>query len=438
MITTKHIKTLLAGLSLGACALANAQTIALDKVVAIVDDDVVMASELQQQINMIAKRLQTQQTELPPMDVLRDQVLEHLIRERLQLQMGNRVGVEISDQEINQAISRMAAGNKLTMEQFQQQLWTDGMTMSQFQERLRREMVISRVQKGSVNRRINVSEQEVDNFLGSQEGKFWISPDYQLGHILLSLSAAADEESVDNAKEKAEKIHQQLLDGADFRELAIANSNGQRALEGGDLGWRKTSQLPGLLAEAVPSMTKGDISQPIRSDAGFHLLKLYDQRGGEETIVEQAKVRHILVKPSTILSDNEALEKITNIREELNNGADFEELAKTHSEDIGSMLSGGDLGWSTPGQFVPEFEATMKDTEAGTISEPFRSQFGWHILRVDERRQQDFTDTVIRNQAANIIRKRRFEEELQNWLQEIRDEAYVELKLPPVKEAAES
>jgi len=432
MINNKTVKSLIAGLGLSLSAGAFAQTIALDKVVAIVDNDVVMASELQQQMAMISKRLESQNTELPPQDVLRDQVLEHLIRERLQLQMGQRAGVEISEQEITQAIGRMAASGGLNMEQFQQQLWSDGMSMAQFKERLRREMLINRVQKGSVNRRINVSDQEIDNFLESQEGKFWVSPDYQLGHILIGLSAGADEETVDDAKMKAEGLYQQLNDGANFKELAIANSNGQMALQGGDLGWRKTSQLPSLLAEAVPSMKKGEVSEPIRSDAGFHILKLYNQRGGEETIVEQSKVRHILVKPSTILSDKEAFEKITHIREELEAGADFNELAKNHSEDIGSMLSGGDLGWSTPGQFVPEFEATMNDIEVGKVSEPFRSQFGWHILKVDERRQQDFTDTVIRNQAANIIRKRRFEEELPNWLQEIRDEAYVEIKLSKI------
>lgn len=432
MINNKTVKSLIAGLGLSLSAGAFAQTIALDKVVAIVDNDVVMASELQQQMAMISKRLESQNTELPPQDVLRDQVLEHLIRERLQLQMGQRAGVEISEQEITQAIGRMAASGGLNMEQFQQQLWSDGMSMAQFKERLRREMLINRVQKGSVNRRINVSDQEIDNFLESQEGKFWVSPDYQLGHILIGLSAGADEETVDDAKMKAEGLYQQLNDGANFKELAIANSNGQMALQGGDLGWRKTSQLPSLLAEAVPNMKKGEVSEPIRSDAGFHILKLYNQRGGEETIVEQSKVRHILVKPSTILSDKEAFEKITHIREELEAGADFNELAKNHSEDIGSMLSGGDLGWSTPGQFVPEFEATMNDIEVGKVSEPFRSQFGWHILKVDERRQQDFTDTVIRNQAANIIRKRRFEEELPNWLQEIRDEAYVEIKLSKI------
>ncbi|MCV6624450.1 MAG: peptidylprolyl isomerase, partial [Cellvibrionaceae bacterium] len=380
----------------------------------------------------------SQNTELPPMNVLRDQVLEHLIRERLQLQMGRRAGVEIGNEELNQAIVRMAAANKLSPAQFEQQLRQDGMNLRQFKHRLRKEMIVSRVQKGSVNRRINVSEQEVDNFLASQEGKFWISPDYQLGHILINLSPTADDATVAATKAKIDGIYQQLQQGTDFRELAIANSNGQMALKGGDLGWRKTSQLPSLLAEAVPKLKKGEVSQPIRSDAGYHLLKLYNQRGGEETIIEQSKVRHILVKPSAILSDTEAQQKIEQIREQLVNGGDFNELAKLHSEDIGSMLSGGDLGWSTPGQFVPEFESTMQATAVGDISAPFRSQFGWHILKVDERRQQDFTDKVIRNQASNIIRKRRFEEELQNWLQEIRDEAYVEIKLKAEEAATET
>lgn len=427
MITMKNLKTLVATASLSASCFVSAQV--LDRVVAIVDDDVVMASELQQQLGLIAQRLQAQKTEMPPISVLRDQVLEHLIRERLQLQMGVRAGVKISQEELNQAIGRMAQSNKLSKEAFIAGMKEDGMTVSKLQERIRREMVINRVQKGSVNRRIHVSEQQLNNFLESQEGKFWISPDYLLGHILINLSSTADDEAVADAKAKVEELHEKLLHGADFRELAIANSKGQMALQGGDLGWRKTSQLPGLLAEAVPSLQKGDVSNSIRSDAGFHLIKLYDQRGGEETIVEQSKVRHILVKPSTILSDKEALEKVQHIRGELVAGGDFNELAKNNSEDIGSMLSGGDLGWSTPGQFVPEFEETMAQVKVGEISEPFRSQFGWHILKVDERRQQDFTDTVIRNQANNIIRKRRFEEELQNWLQEIRDEAYVEIKL---------
>lgn len=428
----KFIKSLAVLLAASSASLSNAQM--LDKIVAIVDSDVVMASELNNQINLIAKRLQAQQSQMPPLNELRKQVLEHLIRERLQLQMGARGGVKPTDLEINEAIGRMASSNKMSPKEFEAQLLQDGMTMNMLKDKVRREVIVDRVQQGSVNRRINISEQQIDNFLASQEGKFWVSPDYKLGHILIGISSSADADSKLEAKHKAEGLHQELIAGKNFSELAIANSSGQNALKGGDLGWRKTAQLPNLLADAVPNLKKGDVSEPIRSDAGFHIIKLYDQRGGGETIVEQAKVRHILIKPSTIVSDEEAKAKIIKLRQEVLDGADFEALAQKNSEDIGSMLKGGDLGWSTPGQFVPEFEKHMKLTTAGEISEPFRSQFGWHVLKVDERRQQDFTDTVIRNQASRLIRKRRFEEELQNWLQEIRDEAYVEIKLTDVEE----
>ncbi|TQV71787.1 molecular chaperone SurA [Exilibacterium tricleocarpae] len=421
------------GAALAAVALigslcAQAQTTTLDKVIAIVDDDVVMASELEQQLAIISTRIQAQQTQLPPEDVLRSQVLEKLIVDRLQLQMADRAGVRIEDGQINQAIARMQQANNLTAEAFAEELRREGMTPSTLREQVRREMVINQVQQGRVNRRIQITEQEIDNFLNSTEGKFWTSPDYQLGHMLIAVATGAGEEEKNAAREKAEQLFQQLQQGADFKQLAIANSAGPQALQGGDLGWRKTAQLPALFAEVVPGLKPGQTSAPFASDAGFHLLKLYDQRGGGERMVEQAKVRHILIKPSTILSDDEAREKLLDIRRQIVAGGSFEALCKEHSEDIGSMLSGGDLGWSTPGQFVPAFEETMKQTAVGEISEPFRSQFGWHILKVDERRNQDMTETVIRNQARNLLRKRRFEEELQTWLREIRDEAYVEIK----------
>jgi len=342
--------------------------------------------------------------------------------------MAERAGATISDAELNQAMERMRQGNKLSPEQFKQQLIQEGMTLSTLREQIRREMTINRVQQGRVNRRIKISEQEIDNFLNSKEGEFWRSPDYRLGHIMIPVSQTAPSEEVEQAKVKVEGIFQQLQKGADFKQLAIANSSGQNALKGGDLGWRKTAQLPGLFAKVVPTLKVGDTTEPFRSAAGFHLLRLYEQKGGGEQMVEQSKVRHILIKPSTILSDAEAHEKLEGIRQQILDGGDFKALAKEHSEDIGSMLSGGDLGWSTPGQFVPEFEKAMGETGVGQISEPFRSQFGWHILKVDERRNQDMSERVIRNQASNILRKRRFEEELQNWLREIRNEAYVEIK----------
>jgi peptidyl-prolyl cis-trans isomerase SurA len=405
-----------------------ARTVALDKVVAIVDNDVVMASELTQRMSMVTAQLQANQTQMPPEEVLRSQILEQLVTESLQLQIGRRVGIDISEAELDAAIGRMKQANNLTDEQFEQQLAQDGVSINGLREQIRRDMIIEQVQRGSVNRRIKITDQEVENFLKSKQGKFWASPDYNLGHILVSLPSTASAEEALTAESKAEDLHRRLKDGADFRQLAVAESQGQNALKGGDMGWRKSAQMPDLFANAIENLAEGDVTPPLRSGAGFHLLKLYGKRGAQEQLIEQSKVRHILVKPSTILTDQEAEAKLAGIRQQIVDGGDFAALAKEHSEDVGSMLSGGDLGWSLPGKFVPEFERTINSTSVGDISEPFRSQFGWHILQVQERRQQDMSDTVRTNQATRLLRSRRFDEERLNWLREIRDEAYVEIK----------
>lgn len=290
-------------------------------------------------------------------------------------------------------------------------------------------MLVRQVQQGSVNRRIQVTESEIENFLNSTEGKFWTSPEYQLGHILIAVPSGSSEAEIAELEAKAKALREEALSGADFRRLAVANSSGQNALEGGDLGWRKVAQLPTLFADNVVDLKVGDVTEPFRSGAGFHLIKLHDQRGGGEVLIEQTKARHILIKTNEVVNDTEAFDKLIELREQILAGADFAELAKEHSEDLGSALQGGDLGWANPGQFVPAFEETMAQLKPGEMSQPFRSQFGWHLMQVLERRQQDMSDTMIKNQAANLLRSRRFEEELQVWLQEIRDEAYVELKL---------
>ena len=406
----------------------QAATQQLDKIVAIVDNDVVMQSELEQRTTMVMAQLQTNNTQPPPEEVLRKQILEQLISESLQLQIGYRVGIDFSTEELDQTINRMKQANNLSDEEFQRQLALDGITINKLREQIKRDMIIDQVQKGSVNRRIQVTEQEVENFLKSKQGQFWASPDYQLGHILIALSSGASAEQEQQVQAKAQSIHQRLVDGADFRQMAVTESQGQNALQGGDLGWRKSAQMPDLFARGVESLRAGDITPPLRSGAGFHILKVYNIRGAQEQVIEQSKVRHILVKPSTILADEEARAKLAQIRADIVAGGDFAAAAKEHSEDPGSMLSGGDLGWSLPGKFVPEFERTINSTPVGEISEPFRSQFGWHILQVEERRNQDMSDTVRRNQANRLLRSQRFDEERINWLQELRDEAYVEIK----------
>ncbi len=407
--------------------LTTAEEVLLDQIVAVINDEVVMSSELQSRANEIYSQLQQSGTEIPPREALVSQVLERLILERIQLLKGRRIGIRFSDAEVNQAMEGMAKRQNMTLSEMVEKAHQSGTKLSAVRQRVRNELIIGRVQEGSMNRRINITEQTIDNFLNSEEGRSWTSPDVNLGHILLPLSAGAPRDEVTHIQEKILDLYNQAQGGTDFQSLAIANSAGQNALKGGNLGWRKTAQLPSLFITALQDLSPGQISEPIRSDAGYHLLKLYERRGGSQ-VVEQHNVRHILLSPSEIRSDEETLAAINKLRKEIQEGKDFASVAKKHSEDIGSAMSGGGLGWSVPGQFVPQFEKTMNTIDLNQVSEPFSSQFGWHILQVTERRKQDFTEDIKRSQARNIIKQRKFQEELQIWLQEIRDEAFVEIK----------
>jgi len=405
-----------------------AQVRVLDKIVAIVDDDVVLRSELEQRIDSVRIQISQSGTQAPPEDVLQQQVLDRLISERLQLTIGYDAGVRIADEELNQAIARIASSNKISVEQYIAQMMAQGSDIQAIREEIRNELIIMRVQQGSVMRRIRISAQELDNFLTSEEGRFVTSPDVNIGQILLSVPTGSNTMAIEAIVDRAESLYQQTKDGSDFRALAIANSADQSALQGGDLGWRKMAQLPGVFIEAVETLSIGEVSNPIRSDAGYHLIKLYERRGGEEQMIEQHFARHILLKPNQIRDQLTTIDQLKSLRERVISGEDFGVLAKEFSEDPGSGLNGGELGWSTPGMFVPEFEQTMDTIVINDISAPFKSQFGWHILQVTERRQQDFSEEILRNRAENMLRQRKYEEELQVWLQEIRDEAFIEIK----------
>lgn len=423
-------KTLLA--LLGAISMHSATVTAepelIDSVAAIVDNQIILQSTLEERMSMIAARAQGNQMALPDRETLREQVLEHLIVEQLQVQMARRYGVTVDDAQINQVIGNMIRENGLTEAQFTAQLAMEGMSVQALKERIRRDLLIQNIQRGLVAQRITVSDLEIDNFLKSAEAQFWLSPEYHLGHILVALPQSPSDADIEAAKSKATALYEQASKGAVFAELAIAHSKGPNALKGGDLGFRKTSDLPSLFADIAPKLAVGQVSEPARSAAGFHILKLYEKRGEQSQVIKQSRARHILIKPSAILTDEDAEKKLAKIRQQIIDGADFAEQAKEHSEDIGSMLQGGDLGWSSPGQFVPAFEKAMAETPLGEISEPFRSQFGWHILQVQEQRDEDMTEAVIRNKARNILTNRRFEDELQIWLRELRDEAFVDIK----------
>ncbi len=426
----RHSRPLLTALALALIASpALSQMRVLDGIVAIVDNDVVMASELEDRVSTIHQRIQESGNEPPPREILVSQVLDRLILERIQLDMARRAGVRISDDEINATIANIAQSEGLTPEQFLGMVVSEGLSVAALREQLATEMTLARVQQAQVNRRIYISEQEVTNFLASEEGRNFISPDVYLGHILLPLSSSASPEEAAATQDLARDILSRIIAGEDFRGLAYAHSADQSALQGGDLGWRKISELPDVFIDPVSTLQPGEVTDLIRSNAGLHILKLYDKRGGEQQLIQQSKVRHILLKPNEIRDDEATRARLMEIAARVHDGESFSELARQYSEDIGSALAGGDLGWSLPGQFVPEFEYTMNNIPVNQISEPFRTQFGWHILHVTERRDQDFSEDIMRHQAESILRQRKFESELQLWLQEIRDEAFVDVKI---------
>lgn len=428
----KAIKLGLVGLMMGVASWSYAQSsaVALDRIVAIVDEDVVLESEFNERKQAILARLQGQYQNLPPENVLNKQILEQLIIERIELGLAKRYEIEPTEAELDQAIARIAQNNRITPAQLEESLSQQGMTMTGLRQQIRRDLTINQLQQAVVNSRIKITDQDIDNFLASTDGKFATSPDFRVGHILIALPSSAGPSEIEELEQKAQSIYKQIKEGADFSQMAIAHSQDQAALNGGDLGWRKLAQLPELFAQRLVDLPVGEVSEPFRSDAGFHMLKNLEQRGGGATMIQETKARHILVKTSEIMDDRQAREKLLALRERILKGEDFAALAREHSEDTGSMLAGGDLGWATPGMFVPEFEETMAKSAINEVSMPFKSQFGWHIMQVVERRNTDMSDRVKRNQAANAIRSRRFDEEFQLWLTQIREDAYVEIKLP--------
>lgn len=401
----------------------------LDGIAAIVNDDVVMLSELRAETEMIHRQLLRAQNQAPPRDALARQVLDRLILDKLQLAIAQRAGAQISASELDQAVAQVAAGQGLSVEQLFAEAAADGLSRNWVRDKIRNEVIIDRVQQSIINRRIKVSDQEIDNFLNTSAAELLHSEELQIGHLMLPLSSGTDEQTVAATREEAEALREQILQGADFRQLAVLHSSGQNALQGGDLGWRAANQLPTAFAIALRDLEPGQVTAPIRTDAGFHLLKLYQRRGGDANLVRQSHVRHILIKPNQIRPDEQAQALAAELRQRILDGESFATLAREYSDDTGSALKGGDVGWSLPGKFVEEFAAVAESIALDEVSEPFQTQFGWHILEVTERRDQDFSEEIQRNQARHALRQRKFAEEMQIWLRELHDEAFIEIKI---------
>ena len=408
---------------------AQAERTLLDQVVAVVNDSVILQSELNARINTIVGRLRSQGTSLPPRSVLEERVLEQLITESIQLQMAERTGMRISDNELNETLASIASRNDMTLVQFEDQLVQEGVTYQEARQQIRSEMLTGRVQQRQVGNRVRITDREVDNYLKATEGQSRTNAEYELAHILIQVNNPNDEEEAAAARAQIESLRAEIVNGRDFRSVAVAESDASNALDGGNMGWRGEGQLPSLVADVVPELAVGEVSPVLENSSGFHLVTVLDKRGGDAAqLVEQSKVRHILIRPDETTSDSVAEAKIRELYKRLEEGASFAALAKGESDDPVSGSDGGNLGWVGPGQMVPEFEDAMMNAEVGELKGPFRSQFGWHLLQVQDRRQQDISSEIKRSEARQAIYRRKFDLELQNWLREIRDEAFIEFK----------
>jgi peptidyl-prolyl cis-trans isomerase SurA len=406
--------------------LLHAETV--DRIVAVVNDDVVMESELHRQVQRITAELTQQNTNLPPPEVLKRQVLERLILMKIQLQLANQNNLHVDDEILNRTISNIAAENRVSLERFREIIEQGGYNFSQFREDIRDEILIARLRQYQIDNLIHVSEKEVDNYLATQAQQGNSDTEYRLAYILIATPEAASPEQIAAARQKAEKILKRLRAGEDFNQMAVAVSDDSQALEGGDLGWRRLTELPAAFTEAVISLQAGKISDLIRSPSGFHIIKLLDKRSGEAQVIRQTQARHILIKPNEVVSAAEAQRRLQQLKHRIEAGEDFAELARSHSEDKGTAAKGGDLGWVSPGELMPKFEEIMNSLAQGEVSEPFETQFGWHIVQVLDHRDQENNDEILRAQAREAIRKRKTEEEYQAWLRRLRDESYVEYR----------
>lgn len=425
----------LTALALPAAALAQTRELSttgvpLDRVVAIVNEGVVLQSQLDNQSRLIMGRLRDQGTQLPSADVIRQQVLERLVLQEIQIQRAQRLGVQVSDEMLNEALRDVARRNGIPFEQMPVALEAQGIDYATYREEMRREITLSLLRQRDVFPRIHVSPRELDAALERQAGQADENTEYDVSHILLSLPESATADQIDKVELLARDIHARARSGEDFGQLALAYSNAQSALERGKLGWRRMGQLPQFIAEMIVKMQPGDVSEPARTPTGFHIVRLDETRGGDSgpMLVEQIHSRHILMRPNEVQDDATTRQRLAAIRDRILAGEDFEALASVTSEDPGSATRGGDLGWTSPGTFDPQFEEVLAGLGENEISEPFRTQFGWHIVQMLGKRTHDQSEEVLRQRVLTALRESKVDEETELWLRRLRDEAYVEIR----------
>ena len=407
---------------------AGVEAAELDRIIAVVDEDIVMQSELDEQAARVRDALRQQHTEMPPTTVLERQVLERLVLEKIQIQVAAQAGIKVSEKDLNKAIADIAKRNKLELPQFEKIIESEGVPFARFREQIGQQILIAKLRHEEVENRTRVTDQEIENFLRNQSNESESELEYRLSHILITIPSGASDTELKAARDKADDTLRRIDAGEDFGDIALRVSDGQQALEKGDLGWRKGAEIPSLFADAVSTMKLGENSGIITSPSGYHIVKLVDKRSGEKIMVEQHKVRHILIKPNALITTQQAKDRLLQLKMRIESGADFAQLARTNSDDRGTALKGGELGWVSKGQMVSEFEEVMMQTPVGTVSEPFRSEFGQHILQVVDVREYDGTEEVKRAGARRAIREQKMQERQQTWLRSLRDEAYVEYR----------
>ena len=402
----------------------------VDGLAAIVNEGVVLKSELNRQTELIALRAQEGGMTLPPDDVLQEQVLERLIVEEIQMQRAQRIGIQISDQQLNAAIGEIARNAGIQLDDMPAVLAEEGIEYGEYRRDMRRQMIMEQLRRIDVVQRISVSPREIAQCVDDLEDNVVVNSDFNLSHILISVPESANVEQFAEAEAEANLVYSQLVAGTEFSELAIRYSDSQTGLEGGSLGWRKGDQLPTLFSSVVGDMQEGDFSQPIRAISGFHLVKVNEMRGvNQKSEIDQMFVRHILVTPNEIIDDETAKQRLEDAYERIANGEDFGEVAKLMSDDPGSANDGGETGWTGAGTFVPEFEEVANNAETGVVSEPFRSRFGWHILEVMERRVYDNTEDLKESNCVERVRNGKLANESELWVRRIRDEAFVDIRI---------
>ncbi|MBT3426907.1 MAG: molecular chaperone SurA [Gammaproteobacteria bacterium] len=408
---------------------SQAAPVVLDKIAAIVDNEIIMVSELESRKTSIKAQL-TDPMRIPSDEILTNQIIERLVIESLQMQMARRAGVRVSDGELNEAMNKIAAQNNLSLQEFSEVLVADGISYNSMREQVQKEIMISRVQQGIMRNRIEITDQAIDNFLGSELGQSITADEYRFAHILMAVPSGADSEVIKQIRQQARDTLEEINAGADFQKLAMERSSGQNALKGGDLGWRKPDQLPSMFADIAETMKLGEVKGPIQSGSGFHIIKLEESRGARSNgFIDQTRTRHVLIKTTEIRTLEEAKELAMSLRDEIMEGREFGEVARLYSDDPGSALNGGDLGWSRAGEFVGAFEETVSNSEIDEVSGVFETAFGFHFLEVTGRRTEDFSNEFMRTQAENYLRSQMVDEELENWTRELREDAFVEIRI---------